>query len=66
MQARKAALTGGQTGPHVASKERRRAPEWITVQLDEVALVRTIGFGKTTKGAVSPSPLVRMSALAQF
>ncbi|GAA5868721.1 hypothetical protein JCM3774_003636 [Rhodotorula dairenensis] len=48
MQARKAALVGN-ADAKVAGKDRRRAPEWITVELDDIALVRTVGFGKTTK-----------------
>ncbi|GAA5937045.1 hypothetical protein JCM3775_001937 [Rhodotorula graminis] len=49
--------------------KRRRDPEWIILELDHTALVRTIGFGKTSKphpcnladftlwGGLSPDPL---------
>ncbi|GAA5913327.1 hypothetical protein JCM8208_005210 [Rhodotorula glutinis] len=49
--------------------KRRRDPEWIILELDDTALVRTIGFGKTSKphpcnladftlwGGLSPDPL---------
>ncbi|GAA5988104.1 hypothetical protein JCM10908_002064 [Rhodotorula pacifica] len=74
MQARKAALVGtadsaSSSNKSAAGKERRRAPEWITVELNHIALVKTIGFGKTTKphpcnlaeftlwGGLSPDPL---------
>ncbi|BGP41081.1 hypothetical protein JCM10450v2_005109 [Rhodotorula kratochvilovae] len=50
-------------------QRRRRDPEWIILKLDHIALVRRIGFGKTSKphpcnladftlwGGLTPSPL---------
>lgn len=52
-QARRASGVG--TGPSSAgtSPTRRREPEWIIVELEQVAILRTVGFGKTTKRASS-------------
>ncbi|GAA5847415.1 hypothetical protein JCM9279_000471 [Rhodotorula babjevae] len=55
--------------PSTVGTKRRRDPEWIILELDHTALVRTIGFGKTSKphpcnladftlwGGLSPDPL---------
>ncbi|BGP09004.1 hypothetical protein JCM10049v2_004859 [Rhodotorula toruloides] len=68
-QARRTAGVG--TGPSSAGTNpaRRREPEWIIVELEQVAILRTVGFGKTTKphpcnladftlwGGLTPDPL---------